>query len=195
VFTLFKSFITQQTTLIKNSVVKEMVKGNVKPLLFLTTIFPILGEVSRTSKAGITGNKEELDKSLIMKIIKGDDIKAKEALLRYVDDLASIGAAGLTYDLFKTMARDPKALANWAFVSPSLSDISDFGYSSAKAVKGDLKPIARFTVGQTPIPVFQQRMKSKLKEKEVGSPKKIKYYNSNAEPDINIDIDFDYGIK
>lgn len=147
-FTQFKSFITQQTSLLNDAVLKELRHGNVKPFVYLMTMFPLAGEVALDIRSLIQ-NKERPD----------------NLFMRYVEDLAATGALGVTYELVSQMQRDPQGLMKW-IAGPTVSDISDIGYGVGQALQGKPKPLMRTGARQIPVPVLQPRLVDALREKK-----------------------------
>jgi len=138
VFTQFKSFVTQQTKLINDAVINEARRGNLKPLIYLATMFPLAGEAALDLKS----------------LIQGRD-RPDNLFWRYAEDMTAVGAFGIISDMMIQAARDPQGLLRWA-AGPTVSDVSELGYGLGQAGQGKYKPLARFGARQIPFPVIQQ---------------------------------------
>lgn len=144
-FTQFKSFITQQTKLMNDAVLKELRHGNVKPALYVLSMFPLAGEVALDVKS----------------LIQGRD-RPDHLFWRALEDITAVGALGILGDLAKQTARDPQGLMKW-LAGPTVSDASELGYGLGQAGQGKLRPLQRFGAKQIPIPLIQQAVSDALR--------------------------------
>lgn len=157
-FTLFKSFVIQQSTLVKDAVLKETFKGNIKPLLFMATIFPALGEIANTARAIVSGDKKMMDESLLLHKQEWSKI-----IGRYALDLATVGSFGFAYDIARAASYSSQGLAGW-LGGANISDIGALAYAALQAGGGNFEPLTKFAVRQIPIPVVKQQLGNALKE-------------------------------
>jgi hypothetical protein len=152
-FTLFKSFISQQTKLLYDAVIKEGRHGNLKPLAYLVTMFPAAGELAQNIRSLITGRD-----------------RPDNLLERIVEDVATVGALGIIFDMLQAAGRSPDGLAMW-MAGPTVTTASDLAYGVTQAAKGKLNPLLRFGAKQIPVPILQQRLNNAVradKTKTVG---------------------------
>jgi len=154
-FTLFKSFIFQQTYLIKDAVINEVKHGNIKPLLYLATLFPAFGEIANTLRAVASLNDEKQKRSIILTLLKGKGFGGINLLDRYIEDLTAIGSLGYIYDIVQAASWNVSGLTSWA-AGPTISDVSKFANGVVKLANGESVPILKAAARQVPIPIFQQ---------------------------------------
>ena len=157
-FTLFKSFITQQTKLVKDTVIREARHGNFRPLLFLLILFPAAGELAQDLRSFLTGRE------------RPDDL-----LDRYFEDLATVGVFGIVYDMFRAAKYDEAGLEKW-LAGPTVQELSRLAYAITYAMEGEtpsgnekkdrFKPLKQFAIRQIPIPVLQQQLLQATREEE-----------------------------
>lgn len=100
----FKSFAYQHARFIKRAVLAELIRGNPRPFIFFFGIAPwAIGEVVADLKSAVYNRDRPW------------------GLERYLENLASIGAIGIAYDLFMS-ARRRKALE--AIAGPAVTDVA-----------------------------------------------------------------------
>lgn len=115
--TLYKNFMFYEAKFVKDQIIKPAFKGDMKPLLYASIIFPTLGEVSADLKEYMKrGNLDERP--------NWNEFPAD----RIVDNLAHVGAIGLFYDTARSLSYND-ASAFWRFLGgPALSDVVDVGH-------------------------------------------------------------------
>ena len=106
VLTQFKSFSFNQGRFLRDRVLGEAAAGNLRPLLTMSTVYPIAGEVIATSLAGIKGQDRDED-----------------GLQRLVTNISMLGGFGLA----QSAATGAKyGRLSDVLVGPSLSDALSF---------------------------------------------------------------------
>ena len=106
VLTQFKSFSFNQGRFLRDRVLCEAAAGNLRPLLTMSTVYPIAGEVIATSLAGIKGQDRDED-----------------GLQRLVTNISMLGGFGLA----QSAATGAKyGRLSDVLVGPSLSDALSF---------------------------------------------------------------------
>ena len=117
----YKTFAYNQAKLIKNHVIDEAKAGNIRPLMYLLSVYPAMG---------VTYDQ------VVNKYILGKDSKISDAFDWYWKGLTSVGALGIVFDLAQS-AQYPGGLGNF-LLGPSLSEIADIGHKLSTG-KLDLK--------------------------------------------------------
>lgn len=132
IFFQFKSFSYNQSKLVYNQTVKELISGNygkgLRNLIILGTIFPMTGEVLSDIRSLASGTKKPTD-----------------ALKRYIYDIGSAGGMGLAADLIESMytGKLPSQI-----LGPTLSSAADLSVMAADVARKAFKGKAKLTDAQ-----------------------------------------------
>ena len=111
--TLYKNYAFNQTKFIKDYVWTPATKGELRPLIYFATLFPIAGEIVADVKS--LARHGDLSK-------RPD---TKYAADRIVDNYLQLGSLGILADMMYAMSSSDDS-AFWRFVGgPILSDVSD----------------------------------------------------------------------
>jgi soluble cytochrome b562/ribosomal protein S18 len=167
--TQFKSFQFKAGQFVKDEIVKQAARGNIKPLLIAAILFPAAGFAVMNAKDAIRF---------------GDQREEEPDILDY---LATVGTFGAFTDAFATSGRQPvRGLQQLA--GPTLGDAGAL-WEAASAItnprKEDpdaadrLRPMAKFLARQVPVAgpslrnLFNEP-KSELAQKKADTDKKLK---------------------
>lgn len=131
VLTQYKTFAYKQGTFVKDYVIKEAAKGNVKPLITFLILGQAVGEGVADIKALVRGRERE-----------------KDPVKRIIDNYMTIGGIGMVSDLTRAVMDDIQGNALMKFFAgPTFGDINDTVFS----VKGDLEALKankKFVIGR-----------------------------------------------
>lgn len=130
--TLFKNFSFNQARFMKEILVNEVGKGNMRPLIPLLTTMPMVGLLADRLKKGIMGRKQDTDFWNAM-----------------IDAYTAVGGFGIVSDLAAQAAA--KRLAKFT-IGPIAGDATDLVESFFSGTKKDpMKGTKRFLTRQIPV--------------------------------------------
>ena len=129
--TQYKTFAYKQGSFIKEFVIDETRKGNLKPLVTFLILGQAVGEGVADLKATIRGRERE-----------------KDPVARVIDNYMTIGGVGMVSDVFKAIVDDIQGTALLKlFAGPTIGELNDTFF----AAKGDLEALKQgkdFVVGK-----------------------------------------------
>lgn len=131
VVTQFKNFAFNQAKLMKDAILGEMLKGNMKPAITALTLMPILGEGVADVKALLTGRKRD-----------------KKGLARLAENMSFVGGLGIVSDLWQSAMFGS---VEGTLGGPTFSDLSKLIEGVAQGVAGKPKPLGRAITRQIPV--------------------------------------------
>ena len=120
----FKSFAFNQAKFIRDNVLREALEGNMKPLGYMLTIYPMAGEMVNLALDNFRDNP-----------------KQRNGLWRYVDDIATVGGFGLLESTMRGLYWNDGA---GVLLGPGISDMISLTEAfvqpnSAEAIEKDFK--------------------------------------------------------
>jgi hypothetical protein len=118
VMSQFKTFALGQGRFIRDQVLLEAREGNLKPLAYFMSIYPMAGEVISEAKAFAK-----------MQDRKSFSLTGEDDLDRVIQDFTMVGGLGILSDLY-TSARFGESLN--AFVGPGIGDFADISAQLAQ---------------------------------------------------------------
>jgi hypothetical protein len=149
ILTQFKTFVYNQAHLLKRSVVDEAKAGNLRPLAFLMSVYPIAG-------AGYD--------LLVNQILLGQE--SPDSLPEwYWRGISSVGGLGIMQTALESVAYGEKAVLS-ALLGPTLSDAAR-ATQAYKLFTGENYPVAKELLGRAPFMgrIFRNRMFEKRGKK------------------------------
>jgi hypothetical protein len=154
--TQFKKFQFKSGQMVKEEILKEAAKGNIKPLIRAAAILPVAGAAVLHSRDAIRfGQQREKDAGI-------------------ADYLATVGTFGAFTDAFAGSGRQPVRGLSY-LAGPTLGDAgAAWEAVSAITQKGDVNPMAKLAVRQIPVvgPSLRQLFSDATK-KEVSPRAKL----------------------
>lgn len=108
--TKFKPFFFLQTKFIKDQILKPALRGDMRPLIYASIAYPLLGEAVADMKTIAKG------KSL--------DDRPQEVLDRVIDNIATVGGFGMAADVMNTAWTGGQATTLEFLVGPYFSDLA-----------------------------------------------------------------------
>ena len=108
IMTQFKRYGLLQGKLIRDQVIAEAARGNMKPLATIASIYPIAGELVADSVAAL----------------KNKDRKNSDGVLRLVDNVSSIGGFGIAWN---AVSAAQYGNIQDVFLGPAVSDVFTLG--------------------------------------------------------------------
>ena len=131
IITQFKTFAFNQTKLIKDAIVLEARRGNLKPIIAALALMPILGEGVADLRALVTGR-----------------IRTATGLERIAENMAAVGGLGIITDLWQSAQFGSIASA---LGGPTVSDISKLTEGIVGAAQGKPGRLGRAVTRQIPV--------------------------------------------
>ena len=146
--TQFKKFQFKSGQMVKEEILKEAAKGNIKPLIRAAALLPAAGAAVLHSRDAIRfGQQREKDAGI-------------------ADYLATVGTFGAFTDAFAGSGRQPVRGLSY-LAGPTLGDAgSAWEAVTAITQKGDVKPMAKLAVRQVPVvgPSLRQLFSDEFKK-------------------------------
>ena len=140
--TQFKTFAFNQTKLIKDAILKEAARGNLKPMITAVSIMPILGEGVKDVRSVLSG--------------KTRDTAGME---RIAENIGAVGSLGILSDLWSSAKFG--SVTNM-LAGPGISDASEGVTGLILASQGKPNKLQRFVTRQ--VPIVGPFLNTKLKE-------------------------------
>jgi hypothetical protein len=131
IVTQFKTFAFNQAKLIKDAILLEALRGNLKPLITAITLMPIIGEGVKDIKAILTGKTRD-----------------KTGLARIAENMAAVGGLGILTDLYQSAIYGK---ATDFLVGPTGSDIGNTLNAIAQFSRGKPTQLGRIITRQVPV--------------------------------------------
>jgi hypothetical protein len=117
--TQFKNFAFNQAKFVRDQVFGEAAQGNIRPLAYFLTVYPLAGEFVNETVDAIKGRDR---KHLLETLNQGDS--PLRSLGAMVENIAAVGGIGLVWNAaMSARFGDPLSF----FAGPVVSDIAEFG--------------------------------------------------------------------
>lgn len=131
VLTQFKTFAFNQAKLMKEAVLGEALKGNMRPMIQAITLMPILGEGVRDVRAILSGKKRD-----------------KKGMERIAENISAVGGLGIVSDIYSSARYGGVAET---LIGPTGSDLAQLIEAIVLASEGKPKRLQIETVEKVPV--------------------------------------------
>ena len=112
--TLFKPFFFNQAKFLKDHVIKPALRGDIRPLIYASIIYPIVGEAVADIKNAVRG--------------KGQDERPdwdKYPYDRIVDNISQVGGFGIAADVINSLTTGTPTTTYQFLTGPVVGDLVD----------------------------------------------------------------------